>query len=284
MIIIKLIGGLGNQLFQYAAAKSLAHFHGVELKADATAFDKYKLRNFDLQQLDTNLSLATEKEIIELKAINQFERVRQYLKPLKKRTFYKERFFNFDNNFFKLNSNVYLQGYWQSEKYFSIIEDIIRQDFIFPTTLVAKVLATGGRIAKENAVSIHIRRGDYKNPEMEKYHGILPIEYYRKAIAVMQERYPSIKFYLFSDDMNWANQHFENENIICVSGSISHTHFEDLYLMSQCSHNIIANSSFSWWGAWLNKNKNKVIISPKNWFNEVKNDTKDLIPGKWIRL
>jgi hypothetical protein len=134
-------------------------------------------------------------------------------------------------------------------------------------------------------VSIHIRRGDFsKKAETNLYHGILSSDYYKQAIEIISSKINSPKFYIFSDDINWAKENLIVPEAVYASGQISKTHFEDLYLMSQCHHNIIANSSFSWWGAWLNDNPEKIVIAPKNWFNKGPKDTQDIIPGDWIKI
>jgi hypothetical protein len=131
---------------------------------------------------------------------------------------------------------------------------------------------------------VHIRRGDYTNPEILRVHGILEPSYYQQAISKMLEKNPNAVFYFFSDDMEWVKKNLQVEKAVYVSNILSKTHFEDFWLMSQCKHHIIANSSFSWWAAWLNKNENKMVIAPNRWFNEKDADTKDLLLNKWIKI
>ncbi|MCW3073844.1 MAG: hypothetical protein JWP69_913 [Flaviaesturariibacter sp.] len=284
MIISRIIGGLGNQLFQYAAGKALAEMHGVELKLDTCLFSTEQLRNFDLSQLNADVSIATNEEIATLKAANSRQRIRSYLTAYKSKTFYKEPFFHFDPKFRKLSKNIYVQGYFQSEKYFLSIQHKIRELFQPKESVIATVLEFGKALNEHNSVAIHIRRGDYSNETTRKVHGIIPLSYYEDAVKIIQTKIAAPRFYIFSDDGAWVQENLAIPNAAVVSGVQSKTHFEDLFLMSQCRHNIIANSSFSWWGAWLNANSNKTVIAPKQWFNQGPKDTQDLIPERWIKI
>lgn len=284
MIISRIYGGLGNQLFQYAAAKALAHHRGTELKLDVTLFENYHLRTFDLAQLRIPLSIASPSEIAALKANTTMQRIKARLTISSAKRFYKEPHFHFDPVFFTLSGNVYLQGYFQSKKYFASIQDIVRQEFSLEHLVSESVKRMAESLRQQTSVAIHIRRGDYKNPEAAKMHGILPVSYYQKAIEVTREKSPSVRFYLFSDDPVAAKDALNLPEAETVSGKISKTHFEDLYLMSHCQHNIIANSSFSWWAAWLNNNPNKTVIAPKAWFNDGPKDTEDLLPESWMKI
>lgn len=284
MIIVKIIGGLGNQLFQYAAARCLAQSKGTEVKLDVTGFHDYQLRNFDLNALHINASIASPQEIEKLKPTGKLQRIKSYLTPYNQRKFYKQPYFHFDPYFHHLGSNVYLQGFFQSECFFSPIQTILRQELQIKDELIKEVRTLGKTFQTQNSVALHIRRGDYKNEETLRYHGIVPLSYYHKAIDVLKQKLPTPLFYIFSDDGNWVKENLQLENATIVSGTHSKTHFEDLFLMSQCQHNIIANSSFSWWGAWLNSNPNKNVIAPKQWFNEGPKDTQDLYPLGWTIL
>jgi hypothetical protein len=284
MIILKVIGGLGNQLFQYAAARCLAQIRKTEVKLDVTSFQDYQLRHFDLNELNIKATIASAEEIDVLKAKGTLQRIQSYLTPYRKRKFYKQPFFHFDTHFYQLGGNIYLQGFFQSERYFQPIQPTIRQEFRFKDEVLKDVRTFGKYLPTQPSVAIHIRRGDYKDEETLRYHGILPFTYYQKAITLIQQQLSNAQFYVFSDDGAWVKDNLQLENATIVSGVYSKTHFEDLYLMSQCQHNIIANSSFSWWGAWLNNSPDKIVIAPKQWFNEGPKDTQDLYPSNWIRL
>lgn len=284
MIIIRLFGGLGNQLFQYAAARALAEHRGGELKVDVSRFENYKLRNFDLAKLPIDFALATPEKISRLKAISSVQRIKQRLFPYRYKHFYKEPFFHHDPSFFRLGNNVYLQGYFQSEKYFLPITDTIRREYDFTPVVPDHIKAEGARLKQVTSVSVHIRRGDYNNPEVQDVHGVLPTSYYEKAVDLIRKQCPNAVFYIFSDDPDMAVRELNISDAVVLSGKTSKTHFEDIYLMSCCRHNIIANSSFSWWAAWLNNQPNKIVIAPKNWFNKGPKDTQDLLPQTWVSI
>ncbi|WP_165871411.1 alpha-1,2-fucosyltransferase [Flaviaesturariibacter flavus] len=284
MIVVELKGGLGNQLFQYAAARALAAKHGTGVAFDATHYHEDQLRNFELLHMKVAARKATSGEVAALKPHSFFDRLRNRLAPYERKRFYKQPFFHYDKQFFRLPAKVYLRGYFQSARYFEPVAEIIRQEFRFQQPMPPAVEELGRRLRSEESVSIHIRRGDYKNPETLRVHGIQPLAYYEAAVQLLRERINAPLFYIFTDDPGWVRKNLSIEGAQLVSGPVSATHFEDLYLMQQCRHNIIANSSFSWWGAWLNDNAQKMVIAPNTWFNEGPKDTQNLIPGTWLRL
>ncbi len=285
MIISHIIGGLGNQLFQFAAGRCLADVNHTDLKLDLSAYKDYSLRNFDLQQLDIKLAFPTANEISSLLPSHNFEKAFQYLKSPRKRTYYREKYFHFDPDFFRLGNNVYLKGYFQSEKYFLPSRHLIRKELRFQSSLTMNLATMAARLKNTNSCSIHIRRGDISNNnESLDYHGNLSMDYYHAALQKLNAVHSNIEYFLFSDDIEWAKQNFIIPSDNYLSGKVSTNHIEDLYLMSQCRHHIIANSSFSWWGAWLNDNPDKTVIAPLNWFNNGPTDTQDLIPDGWIRV
>ena len=285
MIISKIIGGLGNQLFQYAAGRTLSVLNNTSLKLDVSEFDEYKLRNFGLQSFNCKAEFATEDEIINLRPAHNFEKAFQYLSPLKKRTYFREKYFHFDGKILKMGADVYLNGYFQSQKYFLPAEKIIREELSLKNEVTRNVESFSNILKSQNSVSVHFRRADFESdPVSMEYHGILSKEYYLNAVTLIASKLSNPAFYIFSDDINWAKEKLKNHGATFVSGDISKNHFEDLYLMSQCQHNIIANSSFSWWGAWLNDNPEKIVIAPGKWFNKGPKDTQDLIPEGWMRI
>ena len=200
----------------------------------------------------------------------------------------------FDPMVLKAGKNVYLEGYWQSEKYFKEIEYIIRKDLIIKPNLKGRNKDIAKKIVSENSISLHIRRGNYvANPEIFKVHGTCEQEYYYEAIDYITENVKEPYFYIFSDEIEWAKDNFKIEyahTFVDINIGFDgenyqdEKNYEDLRLMSLCKHNIIANSSFSWWGAWLNQNPEKIVIAPKKWFNDESLDTSDLIPNSWIRI
>lgn len=285
MIITRIIGGLGNQMFQYAAGKTLAHLNNTALKLDVTSFEEYKLRDFDLFNFTASIDFATQQEIDNLLPAHNFEKAFQYLSPLRKRTYYREKYFHFDERFLKLGDNVFLKGYFQSEKYFLPAKEIIRKDLTCKESSVKNVREFSNRLNEKNSVSIHVRRGDYeKDPAIAERHGALPAGYYRQAIELIKTKILTPVFYIFSDDMEWVKEHLQISQAVCVTNEITKDPIEDLYLMSKCRHNIIANSSFSWWGAWLNDDPGKIVVAPKKWFNKGPGDVQDIIPAGWYKI
>ncbi len=291
MIITKLIGGIGNQMFQYAAARRLAHIHQTDLKLDITSYASYKLRKFELDNFNITAQTATKKEIEKFIKIpkNIFEKIVFNLIPSvqkRSRFYYEEKFYHFDPNVFTLPDNVYLSGYFQSEKYFIDIEDIIREELIVKHRPDRKNQDFLKQIGSTNSVGVHIRRGDFAaDSDTKSLHGLYGSDYFQKAVVVISSKIPHPYFYIFSDDIDWAKNNFKIEYpITFIDNNIDKKDYEDLRLMSSCKHNIIVNSTFGWWGAWLNKNKSKIIITPKNWYEHGPTDTYDLIPEAWIKI
>ena len=284
MIISKIIGGLGNQLFQYAAGRSLALHHNTGLRLDTEDFDEYKLRNFDLNAFHTEFEPASSEEVKKRHHRNFLKKINDRIGPYSTRNYFREKFFHFHKDFFKYPDNTYLKGYWQSEKYFQPYKNIIQSELQIKNEFVQSIKPFSAELLKKQTVSLHIRRGDFTNAAANNMHGVLSLEYYKNALSLINSKISDYQLYIFSDDIAWVKENLRQENAVYVSGELTKTHFEDLYLMSQCRHNIIANSSFSWWGAWLNNNPDKMVIAPKNWFNKGPKDTYDLFPEGWIKI
>ena len=279
MIIVQLVGGLGNQLFQYVAARRLAHVHNTVLKLDISAFEKYTLHAYHLNYFNIIENIATANEIETIKgnndiACNCLGRV------------IREQSFNFDPGILYLPDNVYLQGYWQSEKYFADIKHIIIKEFTVKYALDARNKEIADSINNCSSVSLHIRRGDYaSNPHTNSVHGICSLEYYQRCIAEMVEAVSEPHFFVFSDDPEWVMENIKLEYpMTLIDHNGPERDYEDLRLMSMCKHNITANSTFSWWAAWLNPNPKKMIFVPERWFQNEKTDTSDLIPDNWQKV
>ena len=293
MIIAQITGGLGNQMFQYAGAKALALHLNTNLKLDLENYDREILpelevpRSFELPSFKKfEFSRATLEEISSFTSTNNFCKKLQKFLPPHKRKVYIEKGYKFDKNFFKANETVYLRGHRQSEKYFEPYQNEIRNTYQIKNDLIIEVNDIGEQIASQISLSIHVRRGDYlRLPIILDWHGVLGLDYYKEAIKKVQAVHPNVNIYYFTDDIEWVST--ELASIFpgtILSEEISKTHYHDFYLMSQCRHNIIANSSFSWWAAWLNNNPEKIVIAPKKWFNKPVLDTTDLIPKGWIRI
>lgn len=292
MIITKLIGGIGNQMFQYAAGKSLAEHHGVELKLDISDFQFYAHRWFSLNHFNITSQLASDEEISKFIGKSKSksmmiirERLGRIL-PLKRRKIYYEHHFHFDEKFFDLPPEIYINGYWQSEKYFKRIGSIILNEFSFREKIEGINKELAEQIQNCNSISIHIRRGDYVSNKLTNImHGVCGIDYYLNAVKYISKNVEQPHFYVFSDEPEWARENLKTSfPMTFVTHNSGQNDFEDMRLLILCKHHIIANSSFSWWGAWLCRNENKIVIAPKKWFNEYKADTKDLYPDEWIIL
>ena len=292
MIIVKLIDGLGNQLFQYAVGRHLAYINKTELKLDISEFETYKLHAYSLTPFCVNATIATKDEVARFQKYKRkpgrkwFLYNRLVANPNK---YVQEKQFHFDPDVLSVKGPAYLDGFWQTEKYFKEIEQVIRKEValkIPPSPLSAELV---GKIkAEKNAVAVHIRRGDYaNNPNTLKYHGTCSIEYYMRATKYLADKIGTPHFFIFSDDPTWVK---ENIKLAFPTTYVDHNkadkNYEDLILMSTCKHNIIANSSFSWWGAWLNTNPDKIVVAPEKWFNSTKagTQTHDLIPETWTKM
>ena len=290
MIIVNLNGGLGNQMFQYTCGRALSLRSGdTELKLDISGLERanevgdiyrpYGLSNFNIQA-----GIAETKEVKKLK-----ERYGIISKGWRffRMKILRQNYVAFVPRIFRSRGNIYLDGYFQSEKYFEDFAEYIRTDLI-PKTL--SVIATDWKqnIASEtNAVSVHFRRGDYvgHNTLGEICSG----EYYQRAIGIVAQQAPGSRFFIFSDDIDWVrdNIKFPDGSKVDYVSSPDLKDYEELILMATCRHNIIANSSFSWWGAWLNPNPNKIVIAPRKWAHGMYNNLiklRNIIPAKWTKI
>ena len=290
MIIVELKGGFGNQLFQYAAGLSLAKYHQTELRVDPSQLANPDsvtgtIRQTDLFNLSDIPAIANKKDLHKYHQKLGLSKFKDKILPLHKRNIYKEKSNKFDKNFFKAGASLLLKGNRQSELYFNRYENYIRQKLVISDTALQKVKEYGENLKHLDSVSLHIRRGDYLTAIALEWLGLLPLSYYENAIEIIAAKIPNCKFYIFSDDIDWVqNNLIINYEHDFVSNIQTTNAMEDFHLMSSCKHNIIANSTFSWWAAWLNTNQNKMIIAPKKWFSMENINTDDLIPKSWITL
>lgn len=277
-------------MFQYAFGRNIAHIHGVPLKLDISGFQNYPLRNFELKHLNISAQIATDRDIHESRRLgfprSWISRIVNIVAPSPRRGEVRERFFHFDPTMLAVGPNIYLNGYWQSEKYFQHIESIIRQEFTFQRKPDAINEEVSQEICTTNSVSLHVRRGDYASDlATHEFHGTCPLEYYQRALKLIADKIGQPHIYVFSDTPEWVKRNLSfNYPVTLITNNSGDKSFEDLRLISLCKHHIIANSSFSWWGAWLNTNPKKIVIAPKNWFAKANIDSHDLIPPSWIRL
>lgn len=293
MIIVKLMGGLGNQMFQYATARSLADIHKTELVLDASGYQSVPEgdtpREYELDCFPLRASLATPEQLSRIKTPDYrpaiHDRLGRYFNNNGQIFTFGEPGKQYYENFTKLRNNTYLVGWWQNEKYFINSRGKLLAEFTPQPELSAITQTYMNKIkSSSDTVSVHVRRGDYvTNQNASKHHGLAPIEYYNASLELLTTKLNNPTFYVFSDDITWCKDNLKASNITYIEGTTAG--YEDLYLMSQCQHNIIANSSFSWWGAWLNANENKTVIAPKIWFQDEKaNDEAEVVPSAWVRL
>lgn len=291
MIIVKIIGGLGNQMFQYAANRAISLKLDVELKIDMRDFSTYKLhQGFELDKLfNIDAKIALSEDVSKVIGLQQSTLIRRLIrKPQLKFARYKnyivEPHFSYWNGFDQLKDNCYIDGYWQSERYFAKYSDKIRAEFTFKLPLSEKNAKIATHISQVNAVSLHIRRGDYVSNAKNAYIGVCSLDYYKLAIDYIKNRIEEPIFFIFSDDINWVNVNLQPDaKILFVDHNSGAESYNDMRLMSLCKHHIIANSSFSWWGAWLNPSPEKIVVAPKQWFANKQYDN-DLIPSTWQRI
>ena len=285
MKIVQIIGGLGNQMFQYAFYKALqSHYKDVEI--DTSLFSCYKLHNgFELAKIfGVQFKEASLLKRMQL-SFHGGDILSRILKKViqQRNTECIEEYLKYDKRVLDNSSNLYYIGYWQSYKYFSSIESELRKIFTFPNSIIDNYNKNlSDVILSSNSVRLHIRRGDYVGNSI--YENIATLDYYQRALDYMDKNVLNMKLFLFSNDVEWCLNNLNLKNCTVVSHNTGTNSFWDMYLMSSCKHNIIANSSFSWWGAWLNTNPGKIVISPKRWINDNRVNIDDIIPETWICL
>jgi hypothetical protein len=293
MVIIKLQGGLGNQMFQYAFARILAQKNKTTVLLEGSFFERiekiagFTPRTFELAHFNNSYIWCSSSDFISFHKISIINKFKKKI-GLNYPKIYKEPSFGFQADALSIKSPVYLKGYFQSYKYYIGYEDFIRQLFSFPIDTLddinKELLST---IKSSNTIAIHIRRGDFVNDTITAtHHGSCSLEYYQEAIKLLVSKNDEFTLVFFSDDNDWVKSQFKDlaYSKIFIDHNKNEDSWKDMFLMSSCNHNIIANSSFSWWAAWLNKNSEKRVIAPKKWFTAIEIDTNDLIPTEWIRL
>lgn len=287
MLIMRFRGGLGNQMFQYALYRSLIT-SGKTVKADISPFVYDKKREFVLDKFpNVKMDLLSKSEFDEVyKKYRKRSFVVKCLNKLLPPTdfYYIEKFEGMFHKSIFHKDNKIIDGYFQNEKYFIQNKAMIREELSFPK-VSSKVLA---RISEDlekenNSVSIHIRRGDYLELD-DLYGGICTLDYYQKAIEYIEKKIETPKYYIVSDDIDWVKENLKIENATYINREIFdyYEDWYDMYIMRRCHHNIIANSSFSWWGAWLNEHEDKIVIRPEKWNRKSK--MKGLSGESWIEI
>lgn len=289
IIIAGLMGGLGNQLFEYAAGRALAHARGARLLLDISSYDTDHLgRQYRLDRFHVRAEQATTADVQRVTRQGQRDLVSRVWRRIERglpsywRSVFVDREEGSDSELFRIRRSVVLRGYWQSERYFQSIGPLLRQEL----TLRAPPEGPNAELAQEitdrDAVSLHLRRGDYV---ANNSHVVLSSAYYHAAVARIGRETLDAHYYVFSDDIPWCRQHLDLAlPMTFVDHNGPEADYEDLRLMSQCKHHIIANSSFSWWGAWLGQRPGQVVVAPQEWFRDPARTTRDLIPDRWERL
>jgi hypothetical protein len=289
-VIARIEGGLGNQLFQYAAARSLADHLGCDLALDLRGLAKSGDRQFQLNLYHIRANIARSEILSSLPSWrpSRWGRIRSSLAQTMPALFsypaFWSRTFAFDARFEHISQPVYLVGYWQSEKYFAwnrecLLNDLRLMDPVSPASPMLDL------IRSTRSVALHIRRGDYvSNASAAKFHGLCDITYYQRAVDALKSRFSDIQIFVFSDEPDWAlanlrlgvTTHIVNENP-------PEKGYLDLELMRECQHHVIANSSFSWWGAWRCNKPDQIVYAPRRWFADPAVDTTDVVPTRWIQ-
>lgn len=289
MIIVKLTGGLGNQMFQYAYGKALSLRDGIEVRFDTSwyekmnplAIEKDTPRTYSLGAFAANIRLATPEDIspFDMLAKSLYRKISKKIRT------------TFSNSEQKARDGAYLEGSWASESYFADHEDAIRQDFALRDELSPMAKSMKEIIGTSSpSVSLHVRRGDYVTDlKTQRYHGSCDIAYYEKALdkvaSIIGCKTEDLHLFIFSDDIQWSREHLhlKAKQMHFVSHPLIPDH-EEMHLMSLCDHHIIANSTFSWWGAWLDPRRDKIVITPAAWTKKQSRRYKDVVPSDWIKI
>lgn len=267
------MGGLGNQMFQYAFAKNLSKICNVDLELDLSFLIRRDMppdfiyRNYDLDIFNIQENL-TYKE-------------KNYIRIMEPHFHFSNEFYTYIKNILKSGKSISLDGYWQSPKYFKESEELIRKSFEFKNKIINDniFLELIKKIQNSNSVMINIRRTDYLNND---FHGVMGSEYINSAKNIINSKINNPKYFIFSDDINWCNENLKDGNSEIVDHKFSGLKFSSyLQLMSTCYNFIIPNSTFAWWSVYLNNNPNKYVVAPKKWFNKENINTSDIYFENW---
>jgi len=288
MVVVQVNGGLGNQMFQYAYGFYLAKKTGKKLFIDTKLLDYYPFksqftrRKFELHIFNlSGETICIRSSLIKLLLKNSFLFKFYNFIIFSLKNFEQVRFVDLDR-IYKDNTNYFLDGHFQSYKYLDFISSDIRNEFVFDLDNFHDANSIE-LLNTRNSISIHIRRSDYLNKNNSDIHGVLSLDYYIEAIRYITDRVDYPHFYIFSDDVDWVTENLKlNYPFTVIDNNTGSDSYKDMALMSMCDHNIIANSTFSWWGAWLNNNDLKIVIAPKQWFKSKVNF--ELLCPNWIKI
>ena len=288
------MGGLGNQMFQYALGRRLALDHGNQIKLDLNWFVTQTKRRYELNQFNITLEVASSKDLEKFPHYSHsrfrrllYNRIEKWI-PRQARIIINEPSYGvFYPHVLEVTGNKYLVGYWQSERYFKPIEAYLREEFRLkqPLSVEDQVLATE-MYCNPYSVCVHVRRGDYVSDyHINRYHYVCTPDYYDKTMRLMNEKLGGKAFfYVFSDDPTWCSSEMSYPSGYKIISNDKRSTADELIMMSNCQNAVISNSSFGWWGAWLCNNNEKIIIVPKIWFADSGYKTTDLIPENWLKL
>lgn len=305
--------GLGNQMFQYAAGRSLSLALNEPLKLNTLSYERYKLRKFELQDFfEIEPQIATAEEIATFQLSHPVRRAWNKVFPQKKlrslpheegrmarlaynlfyifspphkRSVYEERDFSFDKNFFKAQPHVFLKGYWMSYKYFLGYEDVIKRDFTIRKELVTHLDGLVAEMESCNSIAVHIRCTDRKDPANLILYGEIPASYFAAGVDHIRQKKGDPHLYIFSDDAEMAKKYVPaGFNCTYVSNTITKSAIEDLHLMTRCKNIVMTNSTFSWWAAYLNKHTDKIVITPARWYNKSHYNYSDVYYPGWVKI
>jgi hypothetical protein len=296
MILVRLLGGLGNQMFQYALGRHLAEIHQTPLKVDTRALlDRtpklhYVFREYALDVFNIIGEVATHSDVAKFLALSPYRAIRwlgRIQRKLGYRVVHEKQHFCFDSTVLHSPRHTVLSGYWQNANYFADIAGIIRKEFTLRALPSPSQAEMACEIGESNSICVFARRAEYVNdPVINQFFGVCDANYFQRAADLLIQKIPSPRFFVFSDDLDWCKDHFNFQH---PTTFVSHQYAGEkfgsyLYLMSCCKHFIISNSSYSWWGAWLSGNPNKIVIAPRKWLNRADIDTSDVTPPEWLRI
>jgi len=300
MIIVNLKGGLGNQMFQYAAGRALSIKNKLSLKLDVTGYRPRNynpgdtVRAFGLSHFNIKAEVATDEEVRKAKyPFGIFSKAARFLRAKVFRVFYTDYHPDLVAKITPSTKSFYLDGFFQTDLYFKDIKNTIQDDLSLNAPLSAAAQEAADRILErgEASVSLHIRRGDYvSNAKTQQAHGTVTLDYYHRAIAAIAERVKAKKpgmfptFFIFSDDIEWAKENIRPEYETVYVSRPEIADYEEMHVMSLCQSHIVANSTFSWWAAWLDRHDDALVIAPKKWSNVVPDDHPNIIPRSWVRM
>ena len=279
-------------MFQYAVARAQSIRLKTRLCLDVTGFEATSIhQGFELKRVfNLDSEIASDDDLRDVLGWQRHSLVRRvvtrrHFTSLKRKNFILEPHFEYWNGIESIPHSCHLSGYWQSERYFLSSVSAIRNDFSFVLPLDNENRDLAARISQVNAVSLHVRRGDYiTNAQNTEIYNACSAAYYEAAVKRISQHVTDPHFFIFSDDIEWVRNFLQiRGQIEYISNNKGENNYKDMHLMSLCRHHILANSSFSWWGAWLNASPTKIVVAPRKWFVKPVN-TKDLLPQAWVQL